>query len=100
MTDPAISDMCIISRAPDVIATELDGDAVLMSIARGQCYGFDAIGTRIWSMIERPMPVGEVLATLLDEYEVPPETCRRDVTRLLAELAREQLIVIGDDQAR
>ncbi len=39
--DFAISETSIVSRAPDVIATELDGEAVLMSIARGQCYGFE-----------------------------------------------------------
>ena len=100
MSDIAISDMSIVSRAPDVIATELDGEAVLMSIARGQCYGFDAIGTRIWSMIERPAAVGEMLARLVDEYDVAPETCRQDVTRLLSELARERLITIGNERPR
>jgi hypothetical protein len=100
LTEPAISETSIVSRAPDVIATELDGEAVLMSIAGGQCYGFDAIGTRIWSMIERPTPVGEVVAALIDAYDVAADTCRRDVTRLLAELVRERLIVIGDEKPR
>ena len=100
MTDPSISETSIVSRARDVIATELDGEAVVMSVARGQCYGFDAVGTRIWTLIEQPMPVREVCATLVDEYEVDIETCRRDVTRLLSELARERLIIIGDEQAR
>ncbi len=100
MSEFAISETSIVSRAPDVIATELDGEAVLMNIARGQCYGFDAIGTRIWSMIERPTLLREVLATLIGEYEVAPETCRQDVTRLLSELARERLIVINNEDSR
>jgi hypothetical protein len=100
LADIEITETSIVSRAPDVIATELDGEAVLMSIARGQCYGFDAIGTRIWSMIERPAPVGEMLARLVGEYNVAPEICRQDLTRLLAELARERLIFIGNEQAR
>jgi hypothetical protein len=100
LPDFAISETSIVSRAPDVIATELDGEAVLMSVARGQCYGFDAIGTRIWSMIERPRTFHEVLTALIGEYDVAPETCRRDVTGLLSELARERLIVIGDEDPR
>jgi hypothetical protein len=100
VTDTSISDASIVSRAQDVIATELDGEAVVMSIARGQCYGFDAVGTRIWTLIEQPVPVGEVCAALIGEFDVDIETCRRDVTRLLSELARERLIIIGDEQAR
>jgi hypothetical protein len=100
LAEPSISETSVISRAEDVIATELDGEAVVMSIARGQCYGFDAIGTRIWSLIEHAMPVSEVCAKLVDEYDVDLGTCRRDVTRLLADLARERLILIGDDQDR
>jgi hypothetical protein len=100
VSDASISDASIVTRAQDVIATEVDGEAVVMSIARGQCYGFDAVGTRIWSLIEHPTPVGEVCAALVGEYDVDIDTCRQDVTRLLAELARERLIVIGDEQAR
>lgn len=100
MTDFAITEASIVSRAPDVIATELDGEAVLMSIARGQCYGFDAIGTRIWSMIEHPTPLGEVVAALVSEYDVAPDACRQDVTRLLSELARERLIFVDHAEIR
>lgn len=97
MTDTLISETSVVSRAQDVIATELDGEAVVMSVARGQCYGFDAVGTRIWTLIEHPIPVSEVCATLVGEYEVDIEACRRDVTRLLSELARERLITVGDE---
>lgn len=100
MSESPISETSIVSRAQDIIATELDGEAVVMSIARGQCYGFDTVGTRIWSLIERPLPVREVCATLAGEYDVDAETCRRDVTRLLSELSRERLVIITDEQAR
>jgi hypothetical protein len=51
-------------------------------------------------MIERPTPVGEVLATLIGAYDVAADICRQDVTQLLAELVRERLIVIGDEKPR
>jgi hypothetical protein len=100
VTDPTIDANSIISRAKDVIATEVDGEAVLMSIEKGQCYGFDRIGTRIWSLLERPLRFRDVCAMLLTEYDVDGETCRREVTRLLAELVSERLVVIGDEQTR
>jgi Coenzyme PQQ synthesis protein D (PqqD) len=100
VAETAIFEDSVVARARDVIATEVDGEAVVMSIERGQCYGFDAIGSRVWSLIEQPIKVREVCALLQGEFEVDDATCRRDVTRLLAELAREDLIVIGNEQSR
>jgi hypothetical protein len=98
--DLAISDTTILARAVEVIATEVDGEAVVMNIERGQCYGFDAIGTRIWTSLERPMRVGELCAVLVGEYDVDAETCRRDVARLLGELVRERLVTISNEDFR
>ncbi|HXQ52405.1 MAG TPA: PqqD family peptide modification chaperone [Stellaceae bacterium] len=100
VTDSSISETSVIARAQDVIATEVDGEAVLMSIERGQCYGFDTIGTRVWVLIETPAAVRDVCAALVEEYDVDAETCRRDVLQLLSELAREGLVTIGDGQGR
>lgn len=47
MTGSAIDARSIVARATDVIATEVDGDAIIMSIEQGHCYGFDDIGSRI-----------------------------------------------------
>jgi hypothetical protein len=100
LTESPISETSILSQAGNVIATEVDGEAIIMTIERGQCYGFDAIGTRIWSLIERPTRFGDVCATLLGEYDIDHETCRQDVARLLSELFRERLIVVDNEQGR
>jgi hypothetical protein len=100
LDEPRISATTILARAADVIATEVDGEAVVMSIERGQCYGFDEIGTRIWASLERPMRVADMCALLLGEYDVDVETCSRDVARLLGELVRERLVVISNEEAR
>ena len=100
MTDSLISETSVLARAENVIATEVDGEAIVMTVERGQCFGFDAIGTRIWSLLERPTRIGDVCATLLAEYDIDRETCREDVARLLSELARERLIVVDNGQSR
>lgn len=100
LDDLRISETTVLARAADVIATEVDGEAVVMNIERGQCYGFDAIGTRIWSSLERPMRVADMCALLVGEYDVDAETCRRDVARLLGELLRERLVVISHEDPR
>jgi hypothetical protein len=100
VTDSQIVETTLLSRADDVIATEIDGEAIVMTIAHGLCFGFDSIGTRIWSLLERPQKFGDICSALIDEYEVDGETCRKEVARLLGELARERLIVVDNEPGR
>jgi hypothetical protein len=66
-------------------------------VKSGIYYGLNPIGTRIWKLIQEPRTVPEVCDVLLEEYEVEPERCQRDVLALLQELASKGLIEIKDD---
>jgi hypothetical protein len=100
VTDSQIVETTLLSRSADVIATEVDGEAIVMTIAHGLCFGFDSIGTRIWSLLEQPTKFGDICSTLLGEYDVDGETCRKEVAWLLAELARERLVVVDNEPGR
>jgi hypothetical protein len=84
----------IVGREVRVLSAEIDGEVVALDVARGVCFGLDAIGARVWALIEAPTPVAAVCAALIREYEVNAETCRRDVLDLLAELRAEGLITV------
>jgi hypothetical protein len=81
-------------RSRDLVFAEVDGEAVAMSAAKGVCYGLDAIGLRVLQLIDGQASVGEICARLEGEYEVDAETCARDVTDLLANLAAEGLVTL------
>jgi hypothetical protein len=100
LTDSQIVETTLLSRSTDVIGTEVDGEAIVMTIAHGLCFGFDSIGTRIWSLLEQPTKFGDICSTLLEEYDIDGDTCRKDVAGLLAELARQQLIVVDNEPGR
>ena len=49
-------------RIPDeVIFRELDGEAVILNLDTGIYFGLDAVGTRIWRLIEERKPLRIVL---------------------------------------
>jgi hypothetical protein len=83
-----------VARNPGALSAEIDGEVVALDVARGACYGLDAIGARIWSMIASPTAIGEVCAELTALYDVDVETCRTDVLDLFTALRDEGLIVI------
>jgi hypothetical protein len=52
------------------------------------------VGARIWSLIQEPRTVNEIRNILLEEYEVEPERCERDLLVLLQRLADEGIIEV------
>jgi hypothetical protein len=86
----------IISRIEEIVASDIDGETVMMSIENGKYYGLDDIGSRIWELIEKPIRVSDLIDTLLGRYEVDRKTCERDVLKFLNELNEDEIVQVND----
>ena len=80
--------------AKDQVSSDLGGEVAILDLKAGVYYGLDAVGARIWSLIQEPRTVNEIRNILLEEYEVEPERCERDLLVLLQSLADEGLIEV------
>ena len=83
MTNEATAELdlaTVLSRSTEVLGAEIDGEAVMMSIEKGEYYGLDATGTAIWEFLEKPRSVGEICRVMHERYDVEPDVCRQDVT--------------------
>lgn len=81
--------------APDVLFQEVGGEAVLLNLASERYFGLDAVGTRIWQLIEQNTPVADIVARIGDEFDAPGEAIERDVDVLLQQLVDAGLIALG-----
>jgi len=77
----------------------LAGEAAILNLKNGVYYGLDAVGARIWTLIQDARSVGQVRDALLEEYDVEPERCEADLLALLARLEAEGLIEVKDESA-
>jgi len=84
----------IVVTAKDQVWCELAGEAVILHLTSGVYYGLSPVGARVWSLLQAPRLVSEVLAMILEEYEVEPDRCESDLFVLLQELAAGELIEI------
>jgi coenzyme PQQ synthesis protein D (PqqD) len=80
--------------AKNQVSSDLGGEVAILDLEGGTYYGLDAVGARIWDLIQEPKTVEEIRNVLLEEYEVESERCERDVIRLLQELAEEGLVEV------
>ena len=83
-----------VAAAADVLATAFDDELVLLNLRDGVYYGLEGVGTRIWSLIQRPMPVAEIRNALTEEFDVDPARCEEDLRAILGELVSRGLAVV------
>ncbi len=80
-------------RVPeDVVSRAVAGETVILDLASGNYFGLDDVGTRVWDLLVRHGDSDVAVRALLDEFAVDEPTLRRDVEKLVAELAAEGLV--------
>ena len=89
-----VSGSSTVVAAKDQVSSDLGGEVAILDLKAGVYYGLDTVGARIWSLIQEPRTVNEIRDILLEEYEVEPERCERDLLVLLQRLADERLIEV------
>lgn len=84
-----------VSRAQKHLATEVDGNFILMSIEGGVYCGLDEIGSDIWRRLARPLTVEALCEAMAANYRGDREQITADVLELLASLREQRLIHVG-----
>lgn len=84
----------IVVAIKDQVASDLGGETVILNLRTGIYHGLDAIGTEIWNLLQNSTTVDNILNTLLQEYDVEPERCERELLALLQKLVDAELIEV------
>jgi len=80
--------------AEHVVAKLVGEELVLLAYEEEVYYGLDPIGARIWELFGTGRSLGEIIDTLLGEYDVSREELAADVEKLVAELESNGLVKI------
>jgi hypothetical protein len=67
---------------------------VMVSMERGEYFGLNPIGTRIWGEIKTPKKVSDLCHILKPDYNVKGEQCEKDVLVFLNQMAEKRLVRI------
>lgn len=81
------------------ISSKLGQDAVILNLKTGVYHGLDAVGARVWNLLQQPTTMNDIRDVILNEYEVEPEQCEQDLVELLQRLADVELIEVENDTA-
>ena len=80
--------------ADHVIAKMVGEELVLLDYEGEVYYGLDPIGARIWELFRTGRTLGEIVETLLAEYDVTREELAADLESLVEDLEKNGLVKI------
>jgi hypothetical protein len=83
----------LLRLSPDVVFRELDGESVVLDLSSGRYFGLNAVGTRVWQLIQQGQPVDGLIRAVTAEYDADADAVERDVLALLEDLKARGLVV-------
>lgn len=80
------------------LCCELNGEAVILSLKNGNYYGLNAVGARIWELVQEPVSLSKIEKVILSEYEVDSDECRQEIGDFLTLMNNEGLLEVTHEQ--
>ena len=79
--------------------SELNEEAVILSLKNGKYYGLNSVGVTIWKSLQTSVSIDEIETAVMNEYDVEEEICRVEVSRFLEKMLGEELIEAADEES-
>lgn len=99
MNEARLSSGDAVRRADGLLAAAVSDELLMMSVELGRYFNLNAVGARIWELLETPRTVDGLVAALTAEYDVAPDTARQEVERFLDALRERGLLASADAAA-
>ena len=94
-----LSERSTVVAAKEQVSCSLAEEAVVLDLKAGVYYGLNEVGARVWSLVQEPRNVSDIRDAILEEFDVDPSLCERDLLVLLRDLAGRELIKVKDETA-
>ncbi len=88
-----VPDCCYVA-VPGHLVAEAAGELIILDQQSGSYFGLNAQGKRVWELVQSPTRLQEIVAILVEEFDVTPERAQRDVEKVLEELQEVGLLTV------
>jgi hypothetical protein len=90
----------VVRTTPNQVSTRLGDEVAILELDAGMYYGLNQSGASLWAMLEAPVAVSRLHASLVAAYEVDEQRARADLLKLLEQLQAAGLIEVCGAGAR
>jgi hypothetical protein len=82
----------ILSKSTATAWRVIEGEAVILSLESKVFRGLNAVGSRVWELIDGRRSVDDIVTQVVGEFEVAHDIATRDVAAFVAELLEKRLV--------
>ncbi len=87
-----------VQRNPRVAFRQLeDGTGVLLHLDSTNYHGVNGVGALIWSLLDSPRTLGELVVALRSQLNDPPPSLVDDVRTFVGDLEKRDLVTLTDE---
>ena len=83
-----------LSRNPEIIASEIDDEIVMMSIEAGNYYGLNAIGSALWNQLEQQDTIENIINLLVQKFDVDIDQCKNDTLSFIEDMVNKKTLLV------
>jgi coenzyme PQQ biosynthesis protein PqqD len=80
---------------PQVASRIVDGEALLVLADSGEVTVLNGVGSRIWELVDGSRSVGQIVDTIVTEYDTTREQAEQDVSSFIQELVDNKMLVLN-----
>lgn len=89
----------VVTATKNHVSCALDEESAILNMEKSVYYGMNAVGTRVWTLVQQPRSIRAIRDTIVDEYDVSPAQCENDLLPLLEQMKAEGLLEISNAAA-
>jgi coenzyme PQQ synthesis protein D (PqqD) len=84
----------VVCAGANQMSSPIGDDVAILGLDRGEYYGLNPTGARIWELLQKPIRVRDIHTAIVEEFEVEEDTAREDLLALLGQLREAGLIEV------
>ncbi|WP_226636658.1 PqqD family peptide modification chaperone [Brevundimonas poindexterae] len=97
MTIATLTPATKLRRTRDVVATDMNGETVMMSVDKGTYFALTGSGGPIWAALDEPAALPEIIAFVRREFDVTQiDDLDAMITEFVGKLLDHELVVPVD----
>ena len=89
-------ELTIHRREDRLIARVIDGEAIIVDFKTGDHYSLNQIGTLVWEMADGQHSFQDIVASILERYDISEAQARADLSKLVSDMENENLVALGE----
>ena len=89
----------IVVATSEQVSCPLGDESAILNLKNSIYYGVNPVASNVWRLIQQPKSVEELRDALVDEYDVEPARCEKDLVSLLNTMQDQGLIDVRDASA-